>query len=95
LQNTIDVRIDDLIRAVRTSRSLREEVSAYKGNWRDVVLFLCVVLFTIIWWNVPHGKTNWLLTFIILLLVAAVTAAYAMRGMLRTLRVKMLRRRRG
>ena len=95
LQHTIDVRIDDLIRAVRTSRSLREEVSAYKGNWRDVVLSLCVVLFTIIWWNVPHSKTNWLLTFIILLLVAAVTAAYAMRGMIRTLRAKMIRRRRG
>ena len=39
LQHTIDVRIDDLISAIATGRSLREEVAAYKGNWRDVVLF--------------------------------------------------------
>ena len=94
LQHAIDVRIDDLINAIATGRSLREEVSAYKGNWRDVVLFLCVALFTFIWWNVPHTRTNWLLTFIVLILVAAVTAGYAMRGTIRTLRVKMRRRNR-
>jgi len=73
LQHAIDVRIDDLINAIATGRSLREEASGYKGNWRDVVLFLCVALFTFIWWNVPHSRTNWLLTFIVLIVVAAVT----------------------
>jgi hypothetical protein len=58
LQRTIDVRIDDLINSIDInsidrSRSIRAEVSAYKGNWRDGVLFLCVVLFAVIWWNVP------------------------------------------
>ena len=53
LQRTIDVRIDDLINSIDRSRSIRAEVSAYKGNWRDGVLFLCVVLFAVIWWNVP------------------------------------------
>ena len=49
LQHTIDVRIDDLIHAIHRGRSLREGVSGYKGNWRDVVLFVCVVLFAVIW----------------------------------------------
>ena len=71
LQHTIDVRIDDLIHAIHRGRSLREGVSGYKRNWRDVVLFLCVVLFAVIWWNVPHSKPNWLPTFIVLILVAA------------------------
>ena len=53
LQRTIDVRIDDLINSIDRSRSIRVEVSAYKGNWRDGVLFLCVVLSAVIWWNVP------------------------------------------
>ena len=92
LQHTIDVRIDDLIHAIHRGRSLREGVSGYKGNWRDVVLFLCVVLFAVIWWNVPHSKTNWLPTFIVLILVAAITAGYAMRGMIRSL-AQMMRRR--
>ena len=94
LQHAIDVRIDDLISAIATGRSLREEVAAYKGNWRDVVLFLCVTLFAFIWWNVPHSRTNWLLTFIVLILVAVVTAGYAMRGTIRSLRAKRRRRNR-
>jgi hypothetical protein len=49
LQHTIDVRIDDLIHAIHRGRSLREGVSGYRGNWRDVVLFVCVVLFAVIW----------------------------------------------
>ncbi len=92
LQHTVDVRIDELINAIATGRSLREEASGYKGNWRDVVLFLCVALFTFIWWNVPHSRTNWLLTFIVLIVVAAVTAGYAMRGTIRSLRAKIRRR---
>jgi anti-sigma-K factor RskA len=85
LQRTIDVRIDDLITATHRSRELREAASRYTGNWRDVVLFLCVVLFAVIWWNVPHSRTNWLPTFIVLILLAMVTAAYAMRGLIRSL----------
>lgn len=54
LQRSIDVRVDDLIAATDRSRSLREEAGAYQGNWRDVVLVLCVVLFAVIWWNVPR-----------------------------------------
>jgi hypothetical protein len=53
------VRVDDLIAATDRSRSLREEAGAYQGNWRDVVLVLCVVLFAVIWWNVPTaGQTG-------------------------------------
>ncbi|MCW2653350.1 MAG: Conserved rane protein of unknown function [Mycobacterium sp.] len=82
LQRIIDVRIDDLINATDQSRSLREAASAYKGNWRDAVLVLCIVLFAVIWWNVPHSRTNWLPTFIVLILLGLVIAAYAMRGVI-------------
>jgi hypothetical protein len=85
LQRTIDVRIDDLINLIDRSHSLREEASAYKGNRRDVVLFVCVVLFAAIWWYVPHSRTNWLPTFIVLILLTAVTAACAVRGLIRSL----------
>jgi hypothetical protein len=80
LQRTIDVRIDDLIAATDRSRSLRMEASGYQGNWRDVVVFVCVVLFAVIWWNVSHSRTNWLPMFIVLILLALVTAYYAARG---------------
>jgi hypothetical protein len=43
LQHTIDVRIDDLVAATHQSRALREAAASYRGNWRDVVLFVCTV----------------------------------------------------
>jgi hypothetical protein len=86
LQRTIDVRIDELITATDRSRSLLQEASGYKGNWRDVVLVVCAVLFAVIWWDVPHSKAQWLPTFILLILLAVVTAVYAMRGFISSFR---------
>jgi anti-sigma-K factor RskA len=90
LQRTIDVRIDDLIAATDRNRSLRQEASGYQGNWRDVVLFVCVVLFAVIWWNVSHSRTNWLPMFIVIILLAAMTAVYAVRGVVMSVRKTML-----
>jgi hypothetical protein len=48
-----------------------------------MVLLLCVLLFTVIWWEVDHSRGNWLPMFILLILLSLVTAAYAFRGVLR------------
>lgn len=82
LQRSIDARIDDLIDASDKARALRRAATSYHGNWRDIVLLLCVVLFAVVWWNVNHSRANWLLTFIVLILLAIVAAGYAMRGVL-------------
>jgi hypothetical protein len=83
LQRTIDDRVDDLVDVADRNRALRNAATSYQGNWRDVVLLLCVVLFTIIWWEVDHSRGNWLPMFILLILLSVVTAAYAFRGVLR------------
>lgn len=83
LQRTIDARIDDLIDSSDRSRALRQAALSYQGNWRDVVLLACVVLFTVIWWDVNHSRSNWLPMFVLLILLSLVTAAYALRGVLR------------
>src|SRR5436853_378541 len=70
LQQSIDQRIDDLIDTSEKGRALREAAMSYRGNWRDVVLFICSVLFTIIWWNVKHDRPNWLVLFIALVLLS-------------------------
>jgi hypothetical protein len=43
-------------------------------------------LFTIVWWNVPHSRTNWLVMFIVLIALTIVVGLYAGRGILRALR---------
>ncbi len=83
LQRTIDARIDDLVETTDRSRALRKAALSYQGNWRDVVLLLCVLLFTIIWWEVNHSRSNWLPMFILLILLSVVAAVYALRGVLR------------
>ena len=84
LQRSIDARIDDLLDATDKSRALRRAAMSYRGNWRDIVLLLCVLLFSFIWWDVPHSRSNWLVVFILLILLSVVTAVYALRGVLRT-----------
>jgi anti-sigma-K factor RskA len=93
LQRTIDERIDDLIAASDRSRSLRQEASGYQGNWRDAVLCVCIVLFAVIWWNVSHSRTNWLPMFVMLILLAVVTAFYAARGFFISVRTTVHRHR--
>jgi hypothetical protein len=83
LQRSIDARIDDLVDAADRTRALRGAALSYRGNWRDIVLFLCALLFTIVWWDVDHHRSNWLPMFILLIVLSVVAAVYALRGMLR------------
>lgn len=84
-------RIDDLIGADQSARQLRQAAANYQGDWRDVVVFICTVLFTIVWWHVSHHRTNWLPMFIVLIVMSVIAGAYAARGALRA--VKHLARR--
>lgn len=85
LKRSIDQRIEDLIATTERSRELRTAAMSYEGNWRDIVVFLCTVLFTIVWWNVSHSRTDWLVMFIVLIVLSVVAGIYAARGILRAL----------
>ncbi|BBX17323.1 hypothetical protein CRI77_05045 [Mycolicibacterium duvalii] len=80
LQRVIDLRIDGLIAGIDKNRELRELAMSYRGNWRDVVVFLCAILFTIVWWNVDHDRTNWLVMFIVMIMLSVLAGVYAARG---------------
>jgi hypothetical protein len=92
LQRAIDQRIDDLIATAEKTRELRHAAASYKGNWRDTLVFICAVLFTIVWWHVSHSRSNWLVMFIVLIILSVIAGVYAARGLLRSLRM-LLRRR--
>ena len=85
LKASIDDRIADLIAATEKSRALREAAASYGGNWRDIVVFICAILFTIIWWNVNHSRSNWLVMFIVMIILSVVAAIYAGRGIARAI----------
>ncbi|TQK31660.1 hypothetical protein [Arthrobacter sp. SLBN-53] len=83
LQRSIDIRIDDIVGAVEKQREIRQMAASYEGNWRDIVVFVCTVLFAIVWWNVSHDRTNWLVMFVLLIVLSVVAAIYASRGIFR------------
>lgn len=91
LQRTVDMRVYELVAFLDRNYELRQTAGSYRGNWRDVVLLLCALLFTLVWWNVPHTRSNWLITFIVLVIVTVVIALYAARGVIAALR-RMSRR---
>lgn len=93
LQRTIDERIDDLVEASDRSRALRMAALSYRGNWRDIVLLLCVLLFTVIWWDVNHSRSNWLPMFVLLILLSILAAAYTLRGVVHSARALLHRHR--
>ena len=86
LKASIDRRIQDVIVSTEKSRELLDVAASYKGNWRDIVVFVCAVLFTIVWWNVPHSRTNWLPTFVFLIVLSIIVFFYASRGTVRAVR---------
>lgn len=85
LKASIDHRIDDLIRSTERSREIRQAAMSYTGNWRDIVVFICAILFTIIWWNVSHSRANWLVMFIVMIVLSVVAGIYAGRGVARAI----------
>jgi hypothetical protein len=91
LRRSINERIDDLIVANDKARRLRTAASSYEGNWRDIVLFACTVLFSIVWWSVDHHRESWLPVFITTIVASIVAAGYTVRGLRRSLR-RMRRR---
>ena len=80
LKYSIELRVYELIATVDRNRELRAAATGYKGNWRDIFVFLCALLFTVVWWNVPHSRTNWLPTFVVLVILSGVVGLYAVRG---------------
>jgi hypothetical protein len=93
LQRSIANRIDDLVVANEKRRQRRAAAIVYQGNWRDIVLFLCTVLFAVVWWDVDHDRKSWLPLFIGLIVAAVITAGYALRG-IRSSIVKLSHRNR-
>src|SRR3984885_15633585 len=88
LRRSINDRIDELIVAENKARQLRATASSYEGSWRDIVLFACTVLFSIVWWSVDHHRDSWLPVFITTIARSVVAAGYAFRGVRRVVTVR-------
>lgn len=86
LRHSINERIDELIVAEDKARRLRIAAISYEGSWRDIVLFACTVLFSIVWWSVDHDRDSWLPVFVTTIAASVVAGGYTLRGLRRSAR---------
>jgi len=86
LEQVIAQHVNDLVVTVEKNRQRRRSISYFTENWRDIVLFLTTVLFTVITWHADHHRPVWLPLFIAATLMSVVTAQSVLRGFLRHIR---------
>ena len=86
LEQVIAQHIDALVVAIEKSRQLQHRTSYFTENWRDLVLVLTSVLFTVVAWHADHHRPVWLPIIIAAILMSVVTALYVLRGFLRHVR---------
>jgi hypothetical protein len=86
LEQVIAQHVNDLVVATEKSRQRQRSISYFTENWRDIVLFLTTVLFTVITWHADHHRPVWLPLFIAATLMSVVTAQSVLRGFLRHIR---------
>ncbi|WP_067684233.1 hypothetical protein [Nocardia miyunensis] len=84
LKRSIDSRIDDLVATSNRYRPVRRAAASYRGSLRDILLFVCAILFTAVWWSVDHRKDSWLPMFVVLIVISVWATVYAFSGLRRS-----------
>jgi len=83
LEQVIAGHIDDLVVATEKSQKLQRRTRYFTESWRDVVLFVTAVLFTVVAWYADHHRPLWLPIFIATILASVATALYVLGSFLR------------
>ena len=86
LEQVIAQHVNDLVVATEKRQQFQQRISYFTENWRDLVLFLTSVLFTVVTWGADHNRPVWLPLVIAATLSSVVTALYVLRGFLRHVR---------
>lgn len=81
LRQSIVDRVDQVIEANTKWRELRVAALSREDSWRDVVMFVSTVLFTIVWWYVDHDRVVWLPLFVMLVVATLLSALLAWRSL--------------
>lgn len=98
LRQSINSRIKDLVAAANRYQPLRRAAASYRAGLRDILLLVCSILFTGVWWSVDHHKSSWMPMLVVLILISLWAATYALSGLreiVRSLRKTRSRRAAG
>ena len=84
LEQLIAQHVDDLVAAIEKGRQRQQRIGYFTENWRDLVLFLTTVLFTVVTWHADHHRPVWLPLFIAATLITGpvMILFYVLTGLL-------------
>ena len=88
LKRMIGEHVDALLVAQEKSRKFQSRTRYFteEGHWRDIVLFVTILLFAVITWHADHHRPVWLPLFIATLVMAVIVAVAVVRGFLTSIR---------
>ena len=88
LKRMIEEHVDDLLVSQEKSREFQRKTRYFteEGHWRDIVLFVTILLFAVIAWHADHHRPVWLPLFIATLVVAVITVIAVVHGFLTSIR---------
>ena len=88
LKRMIGEHVDALLVAQEKSREFQSRTRYFteEGHWRDIVLFVTILLFAVITWHADHHRPVWLPLFIATLVMSVIVAVAVVRGFLTSIR---------
>ena len=88
LKRMIGEHVDALLVAQEKSREFQRRTRYFteEGHWRDIVLFVTILLFAVITWHADHHRPVWLPLFIATLVMSVIVAIAVVRGFLTSIR---------
>ena len=88
LKRMIGEHVDALLVAQEKSREFQSRTRYFteEGHWRDIVLFVTILLFAVITWHADHHRPVWLPLFIATLVMSVIVAIAVVRGFLTSIR---------
>ena len=88
LKRMIGEHVDALLVAQEKSREFQSRTRYFTegGHWRDIVLFVTILLFAVITWHADHHRPVWLPLFIATLVMSVIVAIAVVRGFLTSIR---------
>ena len=88
LERMIGEHVDALLVAQEKSREFQSRTRYFteEGHWRDIVLFVTILLFAVITWHADHHRPVWFPLFIATLVLSVIVAIAVVRGFLTSIR---------
>jgi hypothetical protein len=81
LERSINGRLRALLTMGERNRTAMRAVASHVGTWRDALLFVCALIFTVAWWNLEREGALRLPLLVVLIALSVISGYYTVSGL--------------